>query len=149
MALQNTIERARMEDCSHFEQLVSFISEMGGEVPLDFREFPRLFVNPQPPLSSPLEQSDERAILRALSEAEKGALQAYLNIYHLTEGKDAHTNRLVSSLLEDETRHRRELLAFLPTGAGHSRKASLVQSPSSALSYGIPDLNLRTFKAGT
>ena len=141
--LQNIIEKARMEDYNHFERLVSFISEMGGGFPLDFREFPQISVQSAPPSS--WDQSDEKVILKVLSEAEKCAVQTYTNIYHLTEGKDLHTNHLVSSLLEEEVRHRHELAAFLEPYAGHPKKKSLLERFPSLLSFSVSDLNLRFF----
>jgi ferritin-like protein len=141
--LQNIIEKARMEDYNHFERLVSFISEMGGEFPLDFREFPQISIHSSPP--STWDQSDERMIMKVLSDAEKCAVQTYTNIYHLTERKDAHTNHLVSSLLEEELRHRRELIAFMNPDAGHPRKKSLVQRLPSLLNFSVSDLTLRFF----
>lgn len=141
--LQDTLEKARMEDYKHFERLVLFISEMGGEFPLDFKEFPQLSVHSL--LPSSWDQSDERMILKVLSDAEKCAVQTYTNIYHLTEGNDAHTNRLVSSLLEEEICHRRELLAFLEPDAKHSRKRGMVQRSPSLLSYAVSGFNLRLF----
>jgi ferritin-like protein len=141
--LQNIIEKARMEDNNHFERLVSFIFEMGGEFPLDFREFPQLSAHLSPPSS--WDQSDERMILKVLGDAEKCAVQTYTNIYYLTERKDAYTNHLVSSLLEEELRHSRELIAFLEPDVGYSRKKGLLQRVPSLLNFSASDLNLRFF----
>ncbi|MCL6583755.1 MAG: hypothetical protein K6U11_08960 [bacterium] len=153
--LQSIIERARMEDCSHFERLVSFIFEMGGVIPVDFRRFPAPLASFLLPSSCWGEDQspDERAILQALCGAEKYALQSYLDIHRLTEGKDAHTASLISSLLEDEIRHRRQLLAFLTTEArylGRDLQVADVNYSPSVLNQAISDLRtVEIFKVGT
>ena len=127
--LRDTIEKARIEDRDHFEQLVLFISEMGGEFPFDFEKFPKLSICSS--LSS-WDLSDKRMMVTILSEAEKCAVQTYMNICRLTEGKDDHTHRLISSLLKVELKHMHELLSFLEPGVRYSKKKSLIQSRLSA-----------------
>ncbi|MEW5803377.1 MAG: ferritin-like domain-containing protein [bacterium] len=142
--LQNIIEKARMEDYHHFERLVSFISEMGGEFPMDFGEFPRLSVHADPP-PSVWDQSDERIALKVLIDAEKCTVQTYTNIYHLTEGKDSNANHMVSSLLEEELKHRRELLAVLEPDARHPRGKKLERHSPSLFSCSVFNPDLRLF----
>lgn len=137
--LQDTIEKARIEDRNHFERLVSFISEMGGEFPVDFREFPQLSSVYSRTISS-WDMSDERTMLKILSETEKCAIQTYTNICYLTEGKDSHTHHLASSLLEEELRHGRELQSFMEPFQRSLGERKL--RPPSLFSYCISALSL-------
>lgn len=142
--LRDAVEKARTEDRNHFERLVGYISEMGGEFPFDFRKFPEPSIYSK---SAQWELSDERMMLKVINEAEIYVARIYMNICHLTKEKDNQTYQLISSLLEEEFRHGRALRSFLSTPQDRpSKKRGLLPNSPSLLSFCFSGFNLRLFQ---
>jgi len=84
--IKEVVEDARLEDRQHFETIVPRIYELGGELYRDLRELHDNAACEAAYL--PKDQSDLKAILKVLLEAERCAVRVYTEICNMTYGKD-------------------------------------------------------------
>ena len=116
--LKEIAETARIEDRNHFEALVPRIYELGGQLPLDMRNFHD--VSACPPASLPGAPGDIKAMLQVLVEAERCAVRGYSHVCNLTAGKDHRTYDLSLAILNEEVEHESWFSEFLGEGpSGH------------------------------
>ena len=116
--IKEIAETARIEDRNHFEALVPRIYELGGKLPEDMKAFHDL--SACPPARLPEDQSDVKAILKVLVEAERCAVRGYTHICNLTAGKDHRTYALALAILNEEIEHESWFSEFLGEGpSGH------------------------------
>ena len=116
--IKEIAEAARIEDRNHFEALVPRIYELGGELPVDMKDFHDR--SACPPASLPKDPSDVQSILKVLVEAERCAVRGYTQICNMTAGKDHRTYDLALAILNEEIEHESWFSEFLGEGpSGH------------------------------
>lgn len=90
------------EELTHATRLGERILELGGKLPADWAEIPRLANIKRFPL--PKDPSDLEGILRAVLQAERSAINTYQALAKITLHKDAVTHELAEELLADEVK---------------------------------------------
>lgn len=90
------------EELTHATRLGERILELGGALPADWAEIPRLanikrFSLPKSPL-------DLKGMLKAVLQAERSAINTYQELSRLTRHKDTVTYELAEDLLIDEVK---------------------------------------------
>ena len=113
-AIKDIAETARDEDRNHFEALVPRIYELNGKLPDTFKALYELSACPPAPL--PQDQTDTKALVRALVESERCAVREYKSVCDLTFGKDHRTYDLVKAILHEEMEHEAWFSEFLGQG---------------------------------
>lgn len=96
------------EELSHTRRFGERIKELYGIVPasVDFNA-------EQQSMRPPQRQTDAVSVIRAVIEAETGAINHYTRIVHETEEIDPVTQDMVIEILHDEQGHRRLFEGFL------------------------------------
>ena len=90
------------DELAHATRLGERILELGGELPADWAEIPKLANMKGFPL--PDDPSDLTGILRAVLAAERTAIKVYQRLHKLTLHKDTVTHELAEELLADEVK---------------------------------------------
>ena len=90
------------DELTHATRLGERILELGGRLPSDWSEIPKLanvraFVLPK-------KSSDMRGILKAVLAAERSAINTYTELIKMTLHKDSVTQELAEELLADEVK---------------------------------------------
>lgn len=144
-------EDARLEDRAHFELITPRIYELGGQIPLDIREFADRAGCPdaylpgytgvrQQGASGGAQIANVKAddILEVLLEAERCAIRTWSEICDLTFGKDPRTYDMAARILNEEIEHEAwfiELLSMEREGvsrpSGHFRRGNPGDAPYS------------------
>lgn len=151
--MKEIVENARIEDRNHFEALVPWIYELGGQLPDDIRELADRSSCPDAYLPESA-GGDIRArrtgetpttalgaypaavgnsvqdLLTVLVEAERCAIRTYTDICTFTAGKDYRTYELSLAILNEEIEHEAWFSEFRGDGpSGHYRRGAPGHSP--------------------
>lgn len=90
------------EELTHATRLGERILELGGTLPADWAEIPRLANIKRFPL--PKSPSDLTGMLKAVLAAERSAINTYQTLARMTQHKDTVTHELAEELLADEVK---------------------------------------------
>src|SRR5215216_877592 len=96
------------EELGHAQEFGNRIKELYGVVPGSLE-----FAAEQSYLQPPDRQTDIVHVIKAVIQAESGAIEHYNKIIEFTEGVDPVTNDMVIAILRDEEGHRRLFEGFL------------------------------------
>ncbi|MCX8196035.1 MAG: ferritin-like domain-containing protein [Acidilobaceae archaeon] len=108
---ENFLKEAKEELTKHAIMIAERLQSLEVELPRDFKALFEISRCKYPEL--PQDPFDVDGWLIAAIKAEECAIEGYKELYELTHGKDPVTERLAVELLEDEVRHRTELMSLL------------------------------------
>ncbi len=90
------------DELTHATRLGERVLELGGKLPEDWAEIPKLANTPAFVL--PKSSSDLKGILKTVLKAERSAITTYQKLSQLTRHKDTVTHELAEELLADEVK---------------------------------------------
>ncbi|MBI2884764.1 MAG: hypothetical protein HYY15_01155 [Candidatus Omnitrophica bacterium] len=90
------------DELTHATRLGERILELGGTLPADWLEIPRLSNSKR--IEFPRKTSDVIGILKAVLKAERSAINTYQELSRMTRHKDTVTHELSEELLADEVK---------------------------------------------
>ena len=90
------------DELVHASRLAERVLELGGSVPADWAEIPKL--SNGKPFAMPRNASDLKGVLKAVLAAERCAIGVYQNLLKTTLHKDTVTHELAEELLADEVK---------------------------------------------
>ena len=90
------------EELTHSQRLGERILELGGELPADWSEIPKIANDST--FKLPKDPSDLKGILKAVLKAERSAIETYQRLHKQTIHKDTVTHELAEELLADEVK---------------------------------------------
>ncbi len=90
------------EELTHATRLGERILELGGTLPADWADVPKLSNSKR--IEFPRKTSDMIGLLKAVLKAERSAINAYQELSRMTRHRDTVTHELAEDLLADEVR---------------------------------------------
>ncbi|PIQ83457.1 MAG: bacterioferritin [Candidatus Omnitrophica bacterium CG11_big_fil_rev_8_21_14_0_20_63_9] len=90
------------DELMHAMRLSERIQELGGALPEDWAEIPKLSNTPKFVL--PKNTSDMKGLLKAVLKAERSAITTYQKLSNMTRHRDTVTHELAEELLADEVK---------------------------------------------